>query len=161
MPWHVSMQQFSGIWQEGKMSFIEGFQQFLREAPKGSPLSGEQTDRFYTLGFSLYNAGSFEEALQVFRVLCVQNPWEYRHWFGFASTLQESKEYEKALYAWSMAAVIDQTVPQPHFHAAECAFSLSKSDEAIAALDEALARAEDYPILQDQIALLKTTWSTS
>lgn len=124
-------------------------------------MSDEEADRFYKLGFSLYQAGSFGEANQVFRTLCVQKPLEYRHWFGFASSLQETKDYEKALYAWSMAAVLDQRAPYPHFHAAECAFSLSRSKEALAALDSALARAEELPILQDQIAILKTTWSGS
>lgn len=138
---------------------LEKLQEFLRKAPKEAIMSDETARDFYTLGFSLYQAGSFEEASRVFQVLSIQKPLEYKHWFGLASSLQERKEYEKALPAWAMAAVLDQSLPYPHFHAAECAFSLDRKEEAKAALESAFSRASEYPILQDQIAVLKQRWS--
>jgi len=137
----------------------KAFQQFLREAPKVSPMSDREAEDVYALGFSLYGAGSFEEASDVFRILAAQRPLQYQHWFALASSLQESKNYERALDAWAMAAVLDENAPYPHFHAAECAFSLGQIEEARAALDAAADRTEENLVLQDQIALLKSQWS--
>lgn len=141
------------------MMTADMFQQFLAHLPKQPTLSQKEAESFYTLGFSLYGTGSFTEAADVFKVLCIRKPLEYRHWFGLASSLQESKDYEKALNAWAMAAILDQSNPHPHFHAAECCFSLNQIEEAQIALQAALTRAEDYPILQDQITLLQKQWN--
>ncbi len=136
----------------------EMFQQFLAHAPKKPSLSEKEAESFYAFGFSLYGGGSFQEAVDVFEVLCVQRPLEHRHWFGLASSLQESGEYQKALPAWAMAAIINAADPYPHLHAAECCFSLKQMKEAKIALQAAVARAQDNTILLDQITLLQKRW---
>lgn len=137
----------------------EALEKFLEDFPNHPVMTEKKAEDFYTLGFSLYNAGSFDKASQVFQVLCCQKPLDYKHWFGLASSLQEERLYEKALSAWAMAAILNRTLPYSHFHAAECAFSLNRKEEAALALEAALVRANDYPILQDQITLLKEKWS--
>lgn len=137
----------------------EVLHQFLQAAPKASSLSDREAQDFYTLGFSLYNAHSFEEAVDVFRVLSAQKPLEPKHWFALASSLQESRNYEPALDAWAMTAILDGENPYPHFHAAECAFSMHQLKDALAALNAAAARVGENLVLQDQIDLLKQQWS--
>lgn len=137
----------------------EALQLFLPRLPKTAALSEKEVEDFYVLGFSLYQTGSFQEASDVFEVLCSQSPFQYAHWFALASSLQESANYEKALHAWSMAAVLDPSHPKPHFHAAECCFSLGQMEEAKRALEASSKRAEDDLILQDQIEALQTRWS--
>ncbi len=132
--------------------------QFLAHAPKRTPLSEKEAESFYAFGFSLYGAGSFKKAADVFEVLCVQRPLQHRHWFGLASSLQESGEYDKALPAWAMAAILDSSNPYPHFHAAECCFSLKQIKEAKTALQAALTRVQDNSTLKDQIILLQQRW---
>lgn len=141
------------------MTLQEGFQKLLANLPEQPPFSEKEAERFYAFGYSLYAAGSFQKAAEVFEVLCFRKPLEYPHWFGLASSFQESGCYEKAVNAWAMAAILDRLSPHPHFHAAECCFSLGRVQEAETALRTALERAEDYPLLQDQIALLQQQWS--
>ncbi|MBX9745113.1 MAG: tetratricopeptide repeat protein [Chlamydiales bacterium] len=122
-------------------------------------MSSEEVKQFYTFGFSLYGAGSAQEAIDVFEVLCVQRPLEAKHWFGLAASLQEESYYEKALPAWAMAALLDESNPHPHFHAAECCFAQGRQKEAQMALEAASMRAERDSVLQDRIALLQHRWS--
>ena len=70
----------------------------------------------------------------------------------------ERKKYEEALYAWAMAALLDKSNPYPHFHAAECAFSMNNLRDAKLALKEAETRMEKEHPLQEKISLLKELW---
>ena len=57
-----------------------------------------------------------------------------------------------------MAALLREKDPYPHFHAAECYFSIKETTEATKALGEALLRLENQHPLQEKITLLKDQW---
>ncbi|MDP1607699.1 MAG: tetratricopeptide repeat protein [Chlamydiales bacterium] len=137
----------------------EAVRRLLTQMTPAEKMSSEEAKKFYAFGFSLYGAGSAQEAIDVFEVLCVQRPLEAKHWFGLAASLQERSHYEKALPAWAMAAILDQSNPHPHFHAAECCFAQGKQEEARIALEAALIRSEQDSVLQDRIALLQHRWN--
>jgi len=121
-------------------------------------LSNLETERFYAYGFAHYEAGSLIEAADTFRVLCTKQPLDARFWFALGATLQEAKSYKDALNAWAMTALLEKENPYPHFHAAECFFSLQEAPDAQKALEEAENRIEpDHP-LKGRIDLLKTQW---
>lgn len=126
----------------------------------GEDLSEEAVEQFYTFGYAQYTFGHVAEASQVFRLLSARRPLESRFWFGLAASTQELKEYEAALRAWAMAALTKKSDPYPHFHAAECAFSLGKPTEAQKALQEAEERLaiEPNPSLRERIVALKQMW---
>ncbi|MBS0626471.1 MAG: tetratricopeptide repeat protein [Verrucomicrobia bacterium] len=137
---------------------IDSLKKFLEVAPHQEVMPPEEAEKFYSLGFSLYGVGNYKESADVFEVLCAQWPLEPKHWFALASSRQENSEYEKALHAWAMAAILKTDDPFPHFHAAECCFSLSQKEEASFALASALSRSETHPVLKDKIALLRQQW---
>jgi type III secretion system low calcium response chaperone LcrH/SycD len=123
-------------------------------------LSDEETERFYAFGFAQYGSGHWNEAADVFRVLCTRRPLESRFWFGLGATLQEAGSYNDALHSWAMAALLKKEDPYPHFHAAECCFSLRMLDDAAKALAETERRVRlepEHP-LKAKIALLKQQW---
>ena len=113
----------------------------------------------YTQAYALYQSGRNSRAAHLFRSLCAEAPLEYRFWFGLGSCLQESREFQNALQAWAMAALLDPKNPYPHFHAAECACSLNQMKEAGLALKEAKARLVDpnHP-LRGPIEVLEEQW---
>jgi type III secretion system low calcium response chaperone LcrH/SycD len=121
-------------------------------------LKEEDIEPFYSYAFAQYQSGGFERAAEVFHVLCVRKPLDMRFWFGLAATLQEGQNYEKALYAWAMTALLDQKNPYPHFHAAECSLSLNNIGDAKLALKETENRIGGNHPLQDRIPLLKEVW---
>jgi type III secretion system low calcium response chaperone LcrH/SycD len=123
-------------------------------------LSEWEVEKYYTYGFAHYGTGSWAEAADVFRVLCTRRPLEPRFWFALGATLQEAGNYHDALHSWAMAALLKKEDPYPHFHAAECCFSLEMADDAAKALAEAEQRAQpaDAHPLKDKIGLLKQQW---
>lgn len=123
-------------------------------------LSEEEVERFYAYGFAQYGSGNWSEAADVFRVLCTRRPLEPRFWFALGATLQEAGSYHDALHSWAMAALLKKEDPYPHFHAAECCFSLQMSEDAAKALAESEIRVRREPAhpLKVKIGLLKQQW---
>lgn len=123
-------------------------------------LSEEEVERFYAYGFALYGSGKWIEATDVFRVLCTRRPLEPRFWFALGATLQEAGSYYDALHSWAMAALLKKEDPYPHFHAAECCFSLEMAQDGAKALTETeqrIGRELSHP-LKSKIGLLRQQW---
>jgi type III secretion system low calcium response chaperone LcrH/SycD len=123
-------------------------------------LSEEETEKFYAYGFAQYGSGNWAEAADAFRLLCTRRPLEPKFWFALGATLQEAGRYEDALHSWAMAALLKKEDPYPHFHAAECCFSLQMAEDASKALAESESRlgAEFAHPLKDKIGLLRQQW---
>ena len=126
-------------------------------------LSEEEVEAFYSFGFSQYGSGNWPEAADTFRVLCTRRPLDPRFWFALGATLQEARSYEDALPSWAMASLLKREDPYPHFHAAECYFSLKRKDEALKALKESSERIGQNPShpLEEKILVLKELWGLS
>ncbi|MES2274028.1 MAG: tetratricopeptide repeat protein [Chlamydiota bacterium] len=123
-------------------------------------LSEEEVEKFYAYGFAQYGTGNWNEALDVFRVLCTRRPLEPRFWFALGAALQETESYKDALHSWAMAALLKPKDPYPHFHAAECCFSLHWTSDGFKALNESEARIQqemNHP-LKGKILLLRQQW---
>ncbi len=123
-----------------------------------NPLTDPEVEQFYAYGFAQYGTGNWSEAADVFRVLCTRRPLEPRFWFGLGATLQSAENYSDALHAWAMAALLRSNDPFPHFHAAECYFSLEDKNEGAKALKQVTLRIEKEDPLQGKIDLLKEQW---
>lgn len=132
---------------------------FLRDPRADLLLSDKEVEQFYAYGFAQYGSGNWPEAADAFRVLCTRRPLDARFWFGLGATLQEARSYKEALSSWAMVALLKKEDPYPHFHAAECCFSLNLSEEGTKALNETEARigAGPHP-LQGRVALLREQW---
>lgn len=123
-------------------------------------LPEEEVEKFYAYGFAHYGSGSWGEAADVFRLLCTRRPLEPRFWFALGATLQEAGSYSEALHSWAMASLLKSDDPYPHFHAAECCFSLKKVQDAELALKETEMRmeAEGSHPLKEKITVLREQW---
>lgn len=124
-------------------------------------LSDNEAEVFYLSAYSHYNSGHWIEAADIFRLLCIRRPLEPRFWFGLGAALQEGGSYLDALHSWAMAALLKTEDPYPHFHAAECYFSLGDSREAAKALTEAENKIETPHPLEEKIALLREQWKVA
>ncbi len=121
-------------------------------------IAQEDFPSLYAAAYSCYEAGDYEKAIQLFTVLTQSAPFEQAHWRGLASTRQMLSDYEAALHAWSIVALLNEQDPFVHFHAAECLISLGDSHEAEKALDMAEARLDSstHGELKNKIELLRT-----
>ena len=118
-----------------------------------------EVEALYTRAYALYQGGKANEAAEIFQLLCTKDPLQPIYWAGFASSLQESSEWELACEAWAMDALLEPANPTPHFHAAQCCWHLGKLSDAALALKEAKKRIADpqHP-LAGTIDLLENSW---
>ena len=121
-------------------------------------LPDDEVEAFYQYAYSHYNSGHWTEAADIFRLLCTRRPLDSRFWFGLGAALQEGGSYIDALHSWAMAALLKTEDPYPHFHAAECYFSLGDGQEAAKALKEAALKIEATHPLGEKISLLREQW---
>jgi len=141
---------------------LASLQGIFQNPRKDLLLNEDEVERFYAYGFAQYGTGNWSEAADVFRVLCTRRPLEPRFWFALGATLQEAGQYNDALHSWAMAALLKKEDPYPHFHAAECYFSLLSAEDGSKALSESDIRIkqEAHP-LKERIALLRQQWRLS
>jgi len=126
---------------------------------RDSKFSKEDINSLYSLGYGLYNSGDLAEAETIFRRLILAEPLIQRNWIGFAATLQMEDQFHEALSGWSMACLLNDEDPLPHFHAAECYLSLKNTSEALAALTACEERLKDqHKHLRIKIDALREIW---
>jgi type III secretion system low calcium response chaperone LcrH/SycD len=108
-----------------------------------------EIDQMYFLGYAKYGSGLWDEAAEIFQLLCTRKPLEQKYWFALGASLQQKASYTLALNAWAMCALLSPLNPYPHFHAAECALSLEQIDDAKVALENAKSRIQenDHPLI--------------
>jgi len=126
---------------------------FIEKKKKSLPVEHEE----YLAAYLFYEKGHYKEASSGFARLIMINGLEKKYWTGLAASEQQAKNYQNALPAWAMAAILDPENPTPHFHAAECLISQNEIKEAMLALEEAKRRSPEKELL-DKINALKEIW---
>jgi type III secretion system low calcium response chaperone LcrH/SycD len=138
----------------------EAFQREIREILGISEetvavLPPEMESSFYAVAFENYELGNYRMAAQLFTQLVLTNPFSEHYWQGLAGAKQMAREYEAALHAWGLLALLREGDPLIHFHAAECLLALHDKEEGAKALQAALELCKDGELLE-QINALKT-----
>jgi type III secretion system low calcium response chaperone LcrH/SycD len=126
-------------------------------------LSNASLNDVYRTAYDLYSAGNGLEAARYFAALVTFSPFQGKFWIGLGASQHLDKQYEKALQAYSVAALLDGRDPAPHYHAAQCYFALGNTQDGLKALDLAEAHASSNPIhsaLRNRITSLKETLLT-
>lgn len=96
--------------------------------------SNEDLRILYSLAYSLYQSGDYDQAKMIFHHLVISKPLKQKYWLGLGACLQIEKSYAKALKAWGMSSILNGDDPIPHFHAAECSFALNDFEQGWNAL---------------------------
>lgn len=114
-----------------------------KDEPLDKNFSNEDLHVLYSLAYSLYQAGDYLQAREIFHQLAYLKPIKQKYWMGLGACFQMERSYDEALKAWSMAAILDESDPTPHLHAAECYFSKECVDKGIKALEKAKSLSEN------------------
>jgi type III secretion system low calcium response chaperone LcrH/SycD len=138
----------------------EAFQKEVREilgisAEQVAVLPHEKERPFYAVAFEHYELGNYRVAAQLFTQLVLTNPFSEHYWHGLASAKQMAREYEAALHAWGLLALLREGDPLIHFHAAECLLALHDKEEGAKAVQAALELCKDGELLEQINALKK------
>lgn len=104
---------------------------------KGEPLKIEkgiddaQLNAVYSLAFSYYSTGRYDEALKLFKFLVLFDHLSQKFWIGLGATQQMLKHYDEAIAAFAQASLLDIENPKPMYYAAIC--HIAKGDKVSAA----------------------------
>ena len=115
----------------------ERFVAAAKSMMNGEPLKIEkgiddaQLNAVYSLAFSYYSTGRYDEALKLFKFLVMFDHLSQKFWTGLGSTHQMLKNYDEAIAAYAQAAILDLENPKPMYYAAIC--HIAKGDKVSAA----------------------------
>ena len=90
-----------------------------------------QLNAVYSLAFSYYSTGRYDDALKLFKFLVMFDHLNQKFWTGLGSTHQMLKNYDEAIAAYAQAAILDLENPKPMYYAAIC--HIAKGDKVSAA----------------------------
>lgn len=123
--------------------------------------TGELGAQVYESASNYYQNGQYKLAASSFQSLALVEPGNPYYWIGLGASYQMLNDYTQALTSYAIAATLDETNPEIHYHAAECLFSVNQPQQGLAALSSAeliIAGNPDYAQLFEKIAWLKERW---
>lgn len=125
--------------------------------------SREFSEGAYAYAWHHYESARYEEAYDLFVLLAALRTRDKKIWMGLGASAQMLKRYGEATEAYSVAAHLDEelTDPYPHFHAAECFFTLGDIKNAWRALESArkiAGQIEGEELLKSRISMLRKSW---
>ena len=102
-----------------------------------------EMEALYTIAYNAVQAGAFDKAEKLFRFLALFDQSQVKYWKGLGLCLFTRGEYDAALQAYSMAAMLDIEDALAPMRLAECHLALGDVATAIGALEVALEIAGD------------------
>jgi tetratricopeptide (TPR) repeat protein len=85
---------------------------------------------FYGIGTKLFNEKKYNDAISVFYLLSVLNPYTYEIWLSLGMSAHKIEEWGTAIHAYSMAAIFKPEQALPHLYAAECFVAIQDWEDA-------------------------------
>jgi len=97
-------------------------------------ISNEELESVYSLGFSYYRTGKFEDAQKLFEFLVLFDHLNTKYWFALGAVQQAQKQFQKAIASYGYSSFLDLENPKPQYHAAECFLALGDKTNAASAI---------------------------
>ena len=86
-------------------------------------ISDEELNAVYSLAYTYYMTGKYDEALKLFKFLVLFDHMSQKYWTGLGSVYQVQKRWDDAIAAYAQAMVLDVSRPKPIYYAALCYFA--------------------------------------
>ncbi|MEC7840398.1 MAG: SycD/LcrH family type III secretion system chaperone [Chlamydiota bacterium] len=118
----------------------------------------EEMAEFYGAAYQLFQSKRYTEAANAFLFLVTLNSYNFDYWLGLGMATQMCQEYESAIDAYEMAAILNVESPVPYFYLSKCFFAVHDHENALIALDIALEFSEEsdeYSDLRNQALAAK------
>ncbi len=123
-------------------------------------LNDDELEAIYAAGYNQFAARKFDQAIDIFKLLCLYDHFEERWYYSLGVAQQGKGDYAEALKAFSIATVLDMMDPKPQAQAGYCLMALGHKDEAKSALEGAILTCQDDPehaeVKKQATALLET-----
>jgi len=93
-------------------------------------ISEESMEAIYSIAYSLYQSGKYEESLEIFKFLCFYDHFNKKYFMGLGSCQQVLKNFTSALEIFSFATVLDSEDPRPMVYLGDCHLALGDDEKA-------------------------------
>ena len=127
------------------------------KAAKG--ISDEELNAVYSLAYSYYSTGKYDDALKLFKFLVMFDHLNAKYWDGLGSVHQVQKNYDDAIAAYAQSVMLDSSNPRPVYYSALCYFAKGEKLHAAASVQafEMLCTKKDETTAKyrEKIAALK------
>ena len=100
-----------------------------------------QLNTVYSVAYSRFNAGQYEDALMMFRHLCLLDHSQYAYFLGLGLAQFALSQFNLAAATLAHAAKLDSSQPEASLIMGKCFIELERWSLAESALSEALTRA--------------------
>ena len=97
-------------------------------------ITDSEMEAVYSMGFSFYKTGRYDDAEKVFRFLVLFDHLNPKYWTGLGAVYQMKRNYKDAVTAYGYASFLDIKNPKPQFFAAECFAASGDKENALSAL---------------------------
>ena len=97
-------------------------------------ITDAEMEAIYSMGFSFYNTGRYDDAEKVFRFLVLFDHLNAKYWAGLGAVQQVKKLYGDAVASYGYASFLDLGNPKPQYYAAECFLAMGDKANALSAL---------------------------
>ena len=108
-----------------------------------------QLESLYLAGFQLYDMQCYQQAADLFRLLCFYEPRVSRNWIALGGAYQHVKYHDNALASFTMASLLDPFDPASKFYAAHSCIDLMNLERALECVIAAIDLAKDDPSKKD------------
>ena len=124
---------------------------FLEEGQTFKELHGladEELEAVYAVAHNFVTNGKFRQAESLFRFLCFYDHLNRNYWMGLGVCRKGMGNFEAAVHAFGLAGILDLHDPRAALQSAECHLRLGHTDEAVSALNAALASGAEHEKFQ-------------
>ena len=99
----------------------------LREA---TGVSDEALEQIYSLAYTYYEQGKYQEAAALFQFNAGASPTTYKYLLGLGASFQQMGHYEEAIKGFFTAACLEPENPTPSYYLIDCLLKQNLLEEA-------------------------------
>jgi tetratricopeptide (TPR) repeat protein len=112
-------------------------------------ITKNQLESLYLAGFQLYDMQCYQEAADLFRLLCFYESRVASYWVALGGAYQHIKCHDNALAAFTMASLLDPSNPESRFYAAHSCIGLMNLHHALDYVNAAITLAKHHSNKKD------------
>lgn len=108
-------------------------------------LTKEDLEVIYSFALNYYKNEKYDDAVQLFRYLCMNDHLTQKWWLGLGAAQQKATDYAGAVRSYTMATMLDVEDPRPPLHGGYCLMMLGDNEKAVSAFEHVAMVCESKP----------------
>ena len=121
-------------------------------------LSDVLLEEIYTVAYTFYSQGKYQEAIGLFQILTASKPQCYKYILGLSSCYHQLKMYDEAAFGFFLAFDAQPENPIPPYYIADSLMKLDQPEESQDFLDITIDMCKnkpEYKVLKERCSIMK------